>query len=110
MQINELMNQSYETAKSKGWWDDKNRNIPELLALVHSEVSEALEEYRENGYKKKYHRENDNKPEGFIYELADILIRVADMSAHYKLDLENALLEKMNFNKTRSYRHGNKKA
>ena len=32
------------------------------------------------------------------------------MSAHYKLDLENALIEKMDFNKTRSYRHGNKKA
>ena len=61
MQINELINNSYETAKSKGWWDDKNRNIPELLALIHSEVSEALDEYRENGYEKKYYRENDNK-------------------------------------------------
>jgi NTP pyrophosphatase (non-canonical NTP hydrolase) len=110
MQINELINNSYKTAKSKGWWDDENRNIPELLALIHSEVSEALEEYRENGHEKKYYRKNDNKPEGFIYELADILIRVADMSAHYKLDLENALIEKMDFNKTRSYRHGNKKA
>ena len=53
MQINELINNSYETAKSKGWWDDKNRNIPELLALIHSEVSEALEAYLENGYEVK---------------------------------------------------------
>ena len=84
----------------------------ELLALVHSEISEALEVYRirgESGLNDIWHRE-DGKPEGFTVELADTLIRIFDMWAAYELDLEDALKTKMEFNKSRPYRHGNKKA
>ena len=47
--INDLFQISHNTAKEKGWWDDSNRNVGELLALIHSEISEALEVYRIKG-------------------------------------------------------------
>tara|TARA_Y100000817_G_scaffold307161_1_gene293285 strand:- start:1262 stop:1609 length:348 start_codon:yes stop_codon:yes gene_type:complete len=113
MTISGLMKESHNTSVSKGWWDDSNRNIGELLALVHSEVSEALEAYRitgASGLNNIWLRDKDGKPEGFTIELADTLIRIFDISAAYELDLENALKIKMEFNKSRPYRHGNKKA
>lgn len=49
-----------------------------------------------------------NKPEGVVSELADIVIRVADLCGLYGIDLETALEDKMAFNRTRTYRHGGK--
>ena len=107
--IAEMAFQSYEMAKEKGWWDE-DRDVPHCLALIHSEVSEALEAYRERGAKEIFHRLSDNKPEGFVYELADILIRVGDLAEHLGLNLDVAVQKKMEFNKKRAYRHGNKNA
>ncbi len=50
-----------------------------------------------------------NKPEGVPAELADVCIRIFDLCGLMGIDLERALKEKMEYNKTRSYRHGNKK-
>ena len=106
--IKKLIAESNTTAKSKGWWD-KEINVGEKLALIHSEISEALEEYRSHGEKKLYKRETDGKPEGFVFELADTMIRIADLCGELDLDLTRALEIKMKFNKTRPYRHGDKK-
>ena len=111
MTISEAIEISHKTAVSKGWWE-KERSIPEVLALIHSEVSEALEEYRQerplNGtYCKSI---TPLKPEGFTYELADILIRVFDLAGGLRLPLEEALERKMKYNKTRPHRHGGKRA
>ena len=106
--INALISESFQNAKDKGWWDQE-LNIGEKLALIHSEISEALEEYRSHGEQKQYIRESDGKPEGFVFELADTIIRIADLCGGLELDLEKALRTKMNFNLTRPYRHGNKK-
>ena len=110
MDIKTLIQESHETATEKGWWDKPERNIPELLALIHSEVSEALESYRETGIYQldRTWFTSKNKPEGFTVELADVLIRIADLCGEFNLDLEDALKTKMEYNKTRPYRHGNK--
>ena len=112
MTIETLIVESNQTAKSKGWWDDPNRNIGEILALIHSEVSEALEVYRLKGkdsLKEKWFDEK-GKPEGFTVELADVVIRIADLCGELGLDLESALTTKLSYNQTRPYRHGDKKA
>ena len=107
MDINKLIEKSHGIAISKGWWDQE-REIPELIALIHSELSEALEEYRVS--ENLDIRYKNNKPEGFVVELADVLIRIFDLSGKYKIDLNKALETKLKYNETREYRHGNKKA
>ena len=113
MEVKQLIQTSHKTAVDKGWWDqpDNPDSVPAKLALVHSEVSEALEEYR-NGkpLSEIYFRESDGKPEGFVVELADVVIRIADLCGRYGLDLETAIDIKAKFNDSRPYRHGNKKA
>ena len=105
--IKKLITESHTTARSKVWWDEEV-NIGEKIALMHSELSEDLEEYLSQEEKKLY-RGPDGKPEGFIFELADTIIRIADLCGKLDLNLEKALQIKMEFNQTRPYRHGNKK-
>ena len=102
--FNHLKFEAHKTAKEKGWWDSK-RTFGDQIALMHSELSEALEAYRTNGL---LEYENDGKPEGVTTELADVLIRIFDICEEYRLPLGQALLNKLAYNKTRSQRHGGK--
>lgn len=110
MTIAELVKQAHEAAKEKGWWD-KEPSFGELIALCHSELSEVLEAYR-NGLEISETYEFSEmyltKLEGIPIELADVIIRIADLCGHYGIDLEAAIETKMEYNKTRPYRHGNK--
>lgn len=107
MNIEELQKDIHENAKAHGWWDEE-RTFGELIALCHSELSEALEEYR-NGRDMTEGYLNKGKPEGIPVELADVVIRIMDMCEHYGIDLESAILEKHRYNLTRPYKHGGKK-
>ena len=104
----ELQREIHETAKEKGWWDEQ-REFGTLMALVHSEVSEALEAWRESDLPVHY-RTTDDKPEGWGVELADCAIRILDMCEANGLDLQTLIEEKMAYNKTRPFRHGGKRA
>lgn len=73
MTLDELIHDSYDRSSRKGWWTDAEPNIPEKLALIHSEVSEALEAYRVGGM--EAYISEKGKPEGFPVELAGIVIR-----------------------------------
>lgn len=112
---------------------DMRRAITEKLALIHEEISEALGEIRSGhdplkvyytqkvrdpdfeGVATHVNQINDPddgtphlKPEGFMIELADAVIRIADLAFLVGGDLEAAVLEKAEYNRTRPYKHGRK--
>jgi len=107
MNIKQLVDDAHSNGKKKGW-HEKKREIPELLCLIHSEVSEALEEYRNGHSPTKIYYKKADKPEGIPIELADVVIRIADLCGLYGIDLQDAIEEKMSYNKDRPYRHGGK--
>ncbi len=85
------------------WWRDihtgkpLDRNVGELLCLVHSEISEAMEGHRKNLMDDKLpHRKM------FEVELADALIRILDIAGGLKLDLGGAVREKLEYNSKRA--------
>ena len=106
----------HRNAVDKGWWpaesgeSTEKPNIPERLCLMHSEISEALEEYRIGDDMKTVRYDVNGKPEGFVVELADVLIRVLDLAGHLGMDVDKVMMEKHMYNKNRPYRHGNKRA
>jgi NTP pyrophosphatase (non-canonical NTP hydrolase) len=114
--IAKLQKEIHDLAVEKGWWTDVKTQepvnpedrIPEAIALIHSELSEALEEYR-RGLLAPY-AVADGKPEGFGIELADAVIRIMDLCGALNIDLEERIDTKHKYNKTRPYRHGNKRA
>ncbi len=111
--LNEVSKRAHETAKSKGWHESA-RTFGDLIALIHSELSEALEEFRAGREPDEiYHTGGQTigaipKPEGVPIELADIIIRIGDLCGQYGIDLESAVEIKMAYNLTRSQRHGGK--
>ena len=111
--IRELQREVHETAVEHGWWDDFGPGAaPRLakLALVHSEISEAVEEVRDGTLHLSYPPDGSGKPEGMVVELADAVIRIMDLCEALGLDLQDAIDFKHEYNKTRPYRHGGKRA
>lgn len=91
----------HANAKSHGWWECE-RSDGELIALHHSELSEALEALR------KGNRESEKIPGHChaVEELADTVIRIMDHCEVRGWDLFSAIIEKHKFNICREYRHG----
>lgn len=83
----------------------------EDIALMHSELSEALEDIRAGKPLTEliYPYETPTKPCGVPSELADVVIRVMHFCGKHGIDLGKAILEKMAFNESRPFKHGGKK-
>lgn len=133
MNLTEFSKEVHQNAVDHGWWE-KEVTFGEVVALCHSELSEALQEYRD-GMPAEYNscnvgcgpcngQENCSfykssfgsccnflckKPEGVAVELADCILRILDYCGKEGIDIEQILLEKHEYNKSRPYRHGGKK-
>jgi NTP pyrophosphatase (non-canonical NTP hydrolase) len=106
--LNEMRDSSHRMSVEHGWWPDGEKpNIPEKLALIHSEVSEALEAYRD-GWMDTRIDAASKKPEGFPSEIADVLIRIGDLCGYLGIDLALEVRLKQAYNATRAHRHGGK--
>lgn len=130
--IREWQSEVHRLADDKGWWPQLSVStqagrlpvpissanvvevlasiraaIPEKLALIHGEISEALECYRDD---QLYEYEENGKPEGFGVELADAVIRILDLAGALGIDLQDAMEKKHAYNAARPERHGGKLA
>lgn len=121
MNMNEWAREIHENAVNHGWWET-DRELPEILMLIVSELSEALEEYRKGdmmdgriscmhyysggGYVANAPTVCCKKPEGIAVEVIDALIRILDWCGKEGVDVEALVKEKHEYNKTRPYKHG----
>lgn len=101
-----LQKEIHQNAREKGFWEGELGATPTKIALIHTEVSEAMEAWR-NGdpvsAKVPPHT-------AFVEELADAVIRIMDLAAGNELDLGLAIIYKIRYNTTRPRLHGGKRA
>lgn len=129
--INELAQQIHKNNVSKGFYEDE-KNIGEMIALIHSEASECLEADRKDRYceldnenwtidghtlREDIQCEDDveflsvfkmSMKDTFEDELADVMIRCMDLAAFKGIDLEAHIKAKMRYNSLREHKHGKK--
>lgn len=114
--IREWQKEVYLIARDHGFHENETPEtvpIAEKLCLIHSEVSEALEEARQPDFKEPNSRPalklwytKNGKPEGLGIELADALIRILDLAESLGIDMEHMVATKSRYNENRPHQHG----
>jgi len=118
----EMQTAVHENAKAHGWWEDGDRNDGECIALMHSELSEALEALRAGNPPNDKGLESRHwppAPAGDLHaesvplssveeELADVVIRIMDYAERRGFDVATAIVKKHAYNKGRPHKHGGK--
>lgn len=100
----EWIKECHEIATAHGW-HEKEVPFPETVVMCHSELSEAIDSYR-NGEKAVWL--DGEKPEGWAVEMADCVIRIFDWAGENGIDLDEIIRIKCEYNHKRKYRHGGK--
>ena len=100
--LNECAKDCHEAAVKGGWWHDsegkkKERNVGELLCLIHSEISEAMEGARKGLM--DTHLKHKSMME---VELADAIIRIFDLAESKNFNLGQTIYEKLEYNRSRA--------
>ena len=98
---NHVSKKVWMNAVKHGFWDDA-RNDGETIALIHSELSEALEALRQGNPSSDKIIEFSAVEE----ELADVVIRIMDYAMGNDLDIAGAIIAKIGYNKDREFMHG----
>lgn len=106
-EVNKFAVEVYENAKLKGFYDNKPVD-GERIALIHAELSEALECFRDGTENSPCDKPGCREITKLEEELADVIIRVLDFAAYKDCTLGDALRIKHEYNKTRPVKHGRK--
>lgn len=112
--LDDLAHEISEIAESKGFWDYPEFGdaalIPLKIALIHTEVSEALEAHRkpyDDDDVSSYTNMTPMQEQDFSEELADAVIRILDVVGFYGLDdFGKIMIDKIEKNRARPYKHG----
>lgn len=108
--IDQLADDISSTSETKGFWDIPNPEIiiPIKLALLHSEVTEALDVHRnvyDDSEEDPLIGMTDMQEQDFTEELADVIIRALDLAGYYELKVGDAVVAKIEKNANRPHKH-----
>ena len=128
MDVKGLAVEVHQTAVDHGWWPETicrdedcpghtglehihQRNVGETLMLVVTEVADLYTRYKDGtGGIPEIWWDDNGKPQGCPIEAADVIIRMLDLAEGFGIDIIQALALKVDYNQTRPYRHGNRRA